>query len=264
MKLNLVPARSGALWVKQGVSTFFKQPLAMAGLFFMFMALMTVATLLPVLGLPLAMTLLPTATLGLMTATREVTQGKFPMPLVLISGLRAKPATARALLTLGVIYATGFMAAMGVSYLVDGGGFARMYLGGQAPAKEVLESSGFMAAMWTFIGLHLPLSLLLWHAPALVYWQDVPAAKSLFFSVVACFRNFWAFTLFAACWMGVMVAVVLAVITLSGMLSNPDLLGVMLFPALMLVASMFFTSLYFSYRDCFQEEPNPQRIDPQS
>jgi hypothetical protein len=251
MKLNLVPARSGALWVKQGVTAFFKQPLGMAGLFFMFMALMTIATMLPVLGLPLAMTLLPGATLGLMVATQDVAQGKFPMPLVLLAGLRAQPQKARALLILGVIYASGFMAAMGVAYLVDGGSFARMYLGGQTPSKEVLESSGFMAAMWTFVGLHLPLSLLLWHAPALVYWQGLPPAKSLFFSIVACLRNFRAFVLFALCWMGVMVAAVLAVITVSGLLDNPDLVGVILFPALMLMASMFFTSLYFSYRDCF-------------
>ncbi len=254
MKLNLVPARGGMSWVKQGVRTFFKQPLGMAGLFFMFMALMTIATMVPVLGLPLAMTLLPAATLGLMVATRDVSQGKFPMPLVLLAGLRTQPHKARALVILGAIYATGFMAAMGLAYLVDGGGFARMYLGGQAPSKEVLESSGFMAAMWTFIGLHLPLSLLLWHAPALVYWQDLPPIKSLFFSAVACFRNFWAFALFAACWMGLMVSVVLAVITLSGVLGNPELVGVMLFPALMLVAAMFFTSLYFSYQDCFWEE----------
>ncbi len=254
MRLNLVPARSGALWVKLGIRTFFKQPLAMAGLFFMFMALMTVATMVPLVGLPLAMTLLPAATLGLMAATLEVTQGKFPMPLVLLAGLRAKSGTARALLLLGVIYATGFLLAMGLAYLVDGGGFARMYLGGQAPAKEVLESSGFMAAMWTFIGLHLPLSLLLWHAPALVYWQGVSPVKSLFFSIVACLRNFKAYVLFALCWMGVMVTVLLVVITLAGLLDNPELIGVILFPALMLVASMFFTSLYFSYRDCFATE----------
>jgi hypothetical protein len=251
MKLNLVPARSGALWVKLGISTFFKQPLAMAGLFFMFMALMTVATMVPLVGLPLAMTLLPAATLGLMAATLEVTQGKFPMPQVLLAGLRARSGTARALLILGAIYASGFLIAMGLAYLVDGGGFVRMYMGGQAPAKEVLESSGFIAAMWTFIGLHLPLSLLLWHAPALVYWQGVSPVKSLFFSVVACLRNFKAYVLFALCWMGVMMTVLLVVITLAGLLDNPELIGVILFPALMLVASMFFTSLYFSYRDCF-------------
>ncbi len=29
MKLNIVPARTGLVWVKLGVSTFFRQPLAL-------------------------------------------------------------------------------------------------------------------------------------------------------------------------------------------------------------------------------------------
>ena len=252
MKLNIVPARTGATWVKLGIQTFGKQPLALIGLFFMFMAIMSVASMVPMIGLPVAMTVLPAATLGLMAATREATQGKFPMPLILLTGLRSDPRKARAMLSLGAMYAAGFMCAMGVSYLVDGGGFSRMYLGGQVPSKELMESSEFMSAMWTFIGLHLPLSLLFWHAPALVYWQDLPAVKSMFFSIVACLRNFWAMTVFAAVWMGVMVLMVLAITAVSTLMGNPGLAGVLLFPALMLVASMFFTSLFFTYRDSFE------------
>lgn len=52
--------------------------------------------------------------------------------------------------------------------------------------------------MWVFLGLHLPLSLVFWHAPALVYWHDMPPIKGMFFSIIACLRNFWAFTVFAA------------------------------------------------------------------
>lgn len=252
MKLKLVPARQGAVWVKLGMKTFFKQPLALAGLFFMFMALMSVATMVPLIGLPLAMTLLPAITLGLMAATREATRGKFPMPLILLSGFRAGPVKLRAILTLGAIYASGFLCAIGISYLVDGGGFARMYLGGQAPTTEMMGSGLFQTAMWTFIGLHLPLSLLFWHAPALVYWQDLPALKAMFFSIVACLRNFWALTVFALLWMAVMVGVVLLLITSASLFNSPNLASVMLFPGLLLVAAMFFTSLYFTYLDSFE------------
>ena len=105
MRLNIVPARTGALWVKLGIQTFFKQPLALAGLFFMFMATMTVASLVPVIGFVLAMTLLPAATLGLMAATREATQGRFPMPAILVAAFRAGKQEARAMLTLGALYA---------------------------------------------------------------------------------------------------------------------------------------------------------------
>jgi len=170
----------------------------------------------------------------------------------LLSGFRAGPAKTRAMLVLGGLYAAGFMCAMGISYLVDGGGFAGMYLGGHMPNKDLLESSAFMAAMWTFIGLHLPLSLMFWHAPALVYWQGVPPLKSMFFSIVACFRNFWALTVFALVWMGVMVGMVLGITALSSLLGNPELAGTLLFPGLMLVAAMFFNSLYFTYRDSFE------------
>jgi hypothetical protein len=252
MKLQLVPARTGAVWVKLGIQTFFKQPLAMAGLFFMFMALMSVATMVPMIGLPVAMTLLPAATLGLMVASREASEGKFPMPLILLSAFRAAPQKVRAMLLLGAMYATGFLCAMGLSYLVDGGGFARMYLGGQAPTPELMGSGQFQSAMWVFIGVHLPVSFLFWHAPALVYWQDLPALKSMFFSIVACLRNFWALTLFAVLWMGVMVLMVLAITVLSTLLNNQTLSGTLLFPALMLVAAMFFTSLYFTFRDSFE------------
>jgi hypothetical protein len=256
MKLHLVSARSGAAWVKLGMQTFFKQPLALAGLFFMFMAVMSVASMVPVIGLAVAMLLLPSVTLGLMAATREACQGRFPMPLILLTAFRAGPVKLRAMLVLGGLYAVGFMVVIGLSYLVDGGGFVGTYLGGKAPTAELMASGGFQSAMWVFIGLHLPLSLLFWHAPALVFWQDLPPVKSMFFSIVACLRNFWAFAMFAALWMVVMLLSVLILTTLASLFGNPNLVGMALFPTLLLVASMFFTSLYFTYRDCF-EPPTP-------
>ncbi|BCO26687.1 hypothetical protein MIZ03_1570 [Rhodoferax lithotrophicus] len=261
MKLKLVRAFTGATWVKLGIQTYAKQPLALTGLFFMFMALMSVATMVPLIGLPIAMMVLPAITLGLMAATREAIQGKFPMPLILLSGLRAGPVKLRAMFSLGAMYATGFMCAMGVSYLVDGGGFANMYLGGHVPDRDMMESNAFMAAMWTFIGLHLPLSLLFWHAPALVYWHDLSPVKAMFFSIVACFRNFWALTVFALLWMLVMVGMMLGIMTLSSLLGSASLAGTLLFPGLMLVASMFFTSLYFTFRDSFEADLPVKELD---
>lgn len=255
MKLNIVPARTGATWVKQGIRTFFRQPLALAGLFFMFMALMTVASLVPYVGFALAMTLLPAATLGLMAATREATQGRFPMPAILLTAFRAGRQQARAMLVLGALYALGFLIAMGASALVDGGDFARVYLGGNTPTREMMIETDFQAAMWVFIGLHLPLSLMFWHAPALVHWHGLPPLKSLFFSLVACFRNFWAFAIFGLMWLAVLVLGVVGVTTVAALLGNPGLAGDILFPVLLLLASMFFTSLYFTFCDSFGPPP---------
>jgi len=83
MRLNLVPPRTGLAWAKLGVRIFFKQPLAMSGLFFLFMAVLSVVSLLPFIGSALALALLPAATLGLMAATQQAERGKFPMPTIL-------------------------------------------------------------------------------------------------------------------------------------------------------------------------------------
>ena len=89
MKLNIVPAKTGVLWVRQGIQTFWRQPIALSGLFFIFMAVMSLSSLLPLVGSVLALALLPAATLGLMAAAREASLGKFPLPTVLLSALRA-------------------------------------------------------------------------------------------------------------------------------------------------------------------------------
>ena len=255
MQLNLVTAKTGTVWVKQGMRTFIRQPLALAGLFFMFMAIMTVLSQIPFIGFVMAMMLLPAATLGLMAATREADEGRFPMPLVLLTAFRAGKTQTRSMLILGALYAASFLMAMGVSYLVDGGDFARVYLGGASPSREVMMDSDFQGAMWVFIGLHLPLSLMFWHAPALVHWHGMSPIKSLFFSIVACFRNFGAYAVFGLMWLLVLVLIVVAVMTVGGLIGNPGLAGDVLFPVMLVMASMFFTSLYFTFCDTFGPPP---------
>lgn len=254
MKLNIVPARTGWLWVKLGLRTFWQQPLALAGLFFLFITVMSVASLLPYLGNALALGLLPAATLGLMAATREATLGKFPMPSILVSAFRAGRQQARAMGVLGVIYALAFLAVLGISALFDGGDFARLYLVGGSLTREMVESPAFQNAMWVVMALYLPLSLLFWHAPALVHWHGVPPVKSLFFSLVACVRNFGAMTVFLLGWLAVFSVVGMLLMLLSVLLGQPDLMGMLMFPSAMLLAAMFFSSIWFSFRDSFVAE----------
>jgi len=52
MKLNIVPTRMGLQWVRLGIQTFMKQPLALVGLFFMYMTAVVLLTQLPVSSTP--------------------------------------------------------------------------------------------------------------------------------------------------------------------------------------------------------------------
>ncbi len=256
MKLNIVPARTGLTWVKLGIKTFMQQPLAMSGLFFMFMAVLSVATLLPFIGAAVALALLPAATLGLMAATREATKGKFPMPSILISAFRAGQQRKRAMMILGALYAAGFLAIMGVSALFDGGQFARLYLVGGKITEELVLQDSFQTAMWVAMLLYLPLSLLFWHAPALVHWHGITPVKSLFFSFMACYRNFGAFTVFGLAWAGLFIVAAVVVSLIATLLGNPMLATVVMFPVALAIVAMFFTSIYFTFRDSFVPPPD--------
>lgn len=255
MKLNIVPALTGLTWVKLGIQTFIRQPLAMTGLFFMFMTLLSVATLVPFIGAALALALLPAATLGLMAATQEATKGKFPMPALLISAFRAGQQRARAMMVLGALYATGFLTLMGASALVDGGQFARLYLVGGKITEELVLQSSFQMAIWVAMALYLPLSLLFWHAPALVHWHGITPVKSLFFSFIACYKNFGAFTVFGLAWSGIFFLATLVVSLIASVLGNPMLATAIMFPVALVIIAMFFTSIYFTFRDSFVPSP---------
>ncbi len=263
MRLNIVPASSGFAWFRAGLRTFWQQPLALAGLFFMFIALISVVSLLPVLGSVVSLALLPAATLGVMAATREAAQGRFPMPSILISAFRAGQQRARAMAVLGAAYAACFLLVMGASALVDGGQFARIYLVGGQLTPELVQSADFQNAMWLAMALYLPLAMLFWHAPALVHWHGVTPLKGLFFSAVACMRNFGALAVYLLSWVGLFFGVGLVVMVLTISLGAPGLIHTLMFPAAMLLAAMFFSSIWFTFRDSFVDdepaaEPAPE------
>jgi hypothetical protein len=93
----------------------------------------------------------------------------------------------------------------------------------------------------------------------------VPPVKSLFFSIVACLRNFGAFTVYGLAWMGVFLLGGLVVSLVAGLLAVGGLASVMggvMVGAAMMMAAMFFTSVVFTFRDCFEppEKPQPQAL----
>ena len=252
--LNVVPARTGIAWVKQGIKTFFKQPLALGGLFFMFMALISLISQIPFIGAAMALVVLPAATVGLMAATEVAAGGKFPMPAVLFTAFRADSKKTQAILTLGALYAVGFLLVLGVSALFDGGTFANFYLGArgsEAMTKEIISTSEFQMATWAAMALYLPLSLMFWHAPALVYWHNVSPVKALFFSFVACFRNFAAMVVYFFMWLAVFSMGGLVLTLVAATTGSESAVSFVMLPAALLMAAMFFTSIYFTFKDSF-------------
>ncbi|HEY0886824.1 hypothetical protein RAMLITH_09515 [Ramlibacter sp. RBP-2] len=242
MKLNIVPARTGLQWIKLGVRTFLRQPLALAGLFFMYMTVVIVIAQVPVIGVFIGGLLVPAATLGLMAATEEATKGRFPMPSVLLSAFRAGRQRVRAMLVLGLVYTIA-------SWLVTR--LAALLFGEPDPGMQI-DGAAILA-----LALHIPLFLMFWHAPALVHWHGVTPAKSLFFSLVACLRNFGAYFVYGLGWLGLFIATGMLFALIGGMLGGAGMARAVMMPLALLLAAMFSTSIYFTFRDSFVATGEP-------
>lgn len=255
MNLQIVPAASGAAWFGMGLKTFARQPLGLGGIFFGFVILISLPSIIPLAGFVISLMLVPAGTVGIMAGAQQVAAGRFPPPFLLFTALRQGPVQTRNILVLGACYAAAIIAAIAVSALVDGGHFASLYLGRTELTQELALDPSFRAAMWVTMLLYLPISLAFWHAPALVHWHAVPPVKSIFFSVVAVLRNVGAFLLYGALWLSLSVAAGMLLLALAALTGNPALVSIGFMAFGLIVAAMFFTSVWFTFHDCFAPPP---------
>ncbi len=263
MKLQLAAASRGAIWVRQGFSVFFKQPLAFSAVFAAFMFALFLLALLPLVGTFLLLAGLPLATLGFMVATRTATRGRPPIPAAFTEPLRSGKARLIALGQLGLGYAAATLFIMALSDFVDGGtldALLRVLGDGKTPPEQLAErmrDSQLQFGLILRLSLATLLALPFWHAPALVHWGGLGASKALFFSTVACWRNKGAFTVYALTWTGVIVGVTLIINLLLIAVGQTRMLGLLAMPASLLFSTVFYASLFFTFADCFVQDDDP-------
>lgn len=261
MKLHIVPARTGLQWVKLGISTFGRQPMALTALLFLSMAAVSLVGMFPLIGPYLALVLMPSVFLVMMLGGAEAHHGRIPRPSLVQAPFKSGKQRLQALGVLGVFYTLAILLIVGLTSLLDGGSLARISLSNEPMTREMAEDMvtqpGFQIALWLGFGLYNLLGMLMWHAPALVHWHGVSPVKAVFFSVVACIRNFRAFFMYALGWVGVMLAAGVGLSLLTLLLSlllgdavaiAANILTVMLGLALV---TMFLSSAVFTFRDCF-------------
>ncbi|MBC5766818.1 BPSS1780 family membrane protein [Ramlibacter albus] len=257
MKLNIVPARAGIQWVKLGVQTFLRQPLALSGLFFMYLMALLLLNLVPVIGLVVSLAVVPAATLGFMAASRQVNEGRFPLPTVLLTAFRAGQQRFRAMLVLGSVFAATLLAVnLLVNVMVP-----MPPVPEKADARVVLAMPEFQTRFLLSNLLALPVYLAFWHAPALVHWHGISPVKSIFFSTVAVLRNFGALVVYGLGWFGVSLAGVLLLSVTQAI--SVFLATALVLPWFLITGTMFFASIYFTFRDSFvaDEPPLPETND---
>lgn len=256
--LQRVPARQGMQWVREGFQAFVRRPLALAGLFAMFMFAALMVMLLPLVGPVLLLGALPLATLAFMLATQAVIGGQFPMPTIATAPLRTDRARRFALLQLGFAYALASFTVMALSNAIDGGRFEAlqdaMAQGGPEASAEVsaLLGDGQLAfGLAVRLALAALIAVPFWHAPALVHWSGQGVVQSLFSSTLAVWRNRGAFTVYALTWGGAVGLFAFAANFVGLVFGAPQLMSIVMMPAALMFSTVFYSSLYFTFVDSF-------------
>ncbi|WP_372524624.1 BPSS1780 family membrane protein [Piscinibacter sp.] len=267
MKLQLVPARRGALWVRSGFRIFFRRPLAFCALFIIYLVAAQLLMLLWPIGPALLFMIVPMASLGFMIATRMALEGRVPLPSVFVEPLRGGAARLRAQIQLGLVYAAAVGTIIWLTDTVGGPAFDALQqavASGKATPESLtplLADPTLQAGMLLFLGLTSALSVPYWHAPALVHWGEQGWAKALFFSTVACWRNKGALSVYALTWGGVILLFAVLSNLVFALLGQPQLVLIAATPAALMFSTVFYASLYFTFADCFIQ-PSGDTLEP--
>ena len=77
---------------------------------------------------------------------------------------------------------------------------------------------------------------------------------------MACYKNFGAFTIYGFAWMGIFMLSLLIITVLAALLGSPAFAGVAMLPAALVMFAMFFTSIYFTFRDSFEQASDDELL----
>jgi hypothetical protein len=260
MKFQHVPASRGALWVRQGLAAFATRPLAFSGLLGLSLFASFALAFVPLLGPFLLLGMFPLLSLGFMIATRMTLAGQVPLPTVFMAPLRVDRQRRRAQLWLYAGYALAAFLIWLLTYTIAGSRMIELqqllYSANTTPEMidARLSDGHLQLGMLVLFVLSSVLSVVWWHAPGLVHWGGMSASKSLFFSLVACWRNRGAFVIYMLVWFGAVLAAVILVSLVSSLLGQVEIGKVLMLPVWLMVMSAFYASLFFTFADSFELE----------
>lgn len=247
MQINILPAGAGLTWLREGMRLFGRQPIGLPAMVVLYLMMLIVPALLPVVGIAISGVLAPFASVGLLGACRDVANGRMPTPLAFAQPFRPTPSRLQ-MLRLGIINAILLLVVATLAMLLT-----PEPPGGEAP--QSLQEVPLQSLLVQLL-LYLPVMALMWFAPVLTGWHGIAPAKSMFGSVVACWRNVGAMLVFGLA-AGVLTvgASVVVVMLLTTLITSRQVLSIVIAPLALVLMTIVQVSLYPMYRSVFVDTP---------
>ena len=255
MQVRILPAVRGVSWIVDGFHLYRRNPPLLTTLTLGYLLLVVAFGQWQPVGPFLLPLFLPMLTVLIANGCRALSLG-LPRP-ALLFGLREQRA---ALFRLGGLHLLGTLAILAVDLLLQGGEPGTGPREGGDGASSPLDEAELLWHMLRVLLIALPVLLAFWFAPLLTAWEGIPALKSLFFSLVAVWRNWRAFLAYAAT--ATLTGVVLPglLLLVASLVSKPLVEGFSVVLRLMLLlmfAPVLITGIYQSYQDVFAPATDP-------
>jgi hypothetical protein len=244
--MNRLPARTGWLWLSAGFALFRAQPGVLIMLLFANLLISLLITRVPLIGPVVAMVLIPSFSMAIMQACRDIDEGRRTALAVLATGFRA-PAV-RNLCKLGLVY-------LGVAVLLTVLARATLndafllQLSSPIDPKNPpeLNPSDVMSLMGIFMIQIVALMLMCFASP-LACWQNMKPGKATFYSVFAVLGAWRPFLVMLLGWFSIFFGMVTV---LTYVLGNGPSGKVVLLWIILLFVLLLQCAIYAAYRQIF-------------
>lgn len=236
-----IAAKTGWLWLKQGMALFRQQPAALTSLLFANVLFALLLHSIPFLGQFIAVLLIPSLSMGVMQACLLIeNKQRVTMP-VLLTGFQKPLVFTLCKIGFAYLVVLGLIALPGQLMLREAvtSGEVKTIADLKGDTLFLLMISGLLQ---TFFGVAL-----LFAAP-LAAWQKMPASKALFYSFFAVWRSARVFVVMLLAWLGLLFGVMLVP---SFLLGN-SVIGVVLMAWIGFVFILLLQcAMFASYRQIF-------------
>ncbi|GAB4165445.1 MAG: BPSS1780 family membrane protein [Rhodocyclaceae bacterium] len=251
MQALRLPAARGWQWIVQGFRLYRSNVPLLTFLLFGYVLVLLVIDLVPRIGPITASLCVPALSLVVMNGCRAIERRQPLGPEVLLDGLRGNGAT---MLRLGGCYLLGTLGVFAIITLAGDGELLRLLHEG-APAAMDEAARGRLMLSAALAGLAMtPFAMAFWFAPMLSGWHGCGALKALFFSFVACWRNWRAFLVYGLAAGALAVAAPGVLVAAAALVSVPAtrfLAGLLTVVLLFVFMPTLFASFYTSYCEVF-------------
>ena len=253
MKLNHVNHKEALTWIRQGFWLFKQNPLGFLMLVFMYIFFAQLSILIPVIGVFAVLLVTPALSVGFMTACRQAIQKERILPTAYFAAFRLPSTVARKrILQLGLIYtACILILSFLASLIVDFEALLPLLTSDEPPSAEA------MAQLYklVFVGgaLYIPVAMLMWFAPLLVAWAEMPVMQAIFSSWMACWSNRAAFAYYLLIWSIVLVALPMMIGGLLDAAGLGSIASYVVAPISMAGLTIMYCSFFATWKGCFTD-----------